>query len=459
MQHIGLALSADRVTAVVPGTALVVSAECALSAETDVTEKLAVVLEDIRARLAAACATSMSTALVDVALLPPLAEVRLILLPPLQPAEAETVIRRDAARHFVGGNGARTIAVSVPPRSRAHDLPVLAAAAPSALIEQVRDALAAIGWRVHTVTPALTALLAASQRGARSTERMPRVIVAQVGDTLHVLRAARSPLQLRRVPVSSIEEVYEAVGRGPGRACIWTESDARASLMRGLAAAGWQIESDESEGGAAAAAAHFAGRSSLELVPQSLANERQRRQRRKALQFAAIAALFVIAAGAIELWGARRELATIRARRAAIRQEVTPLLAVRDSLNMLEQRLTQIGGLQAAAPHWTSALFDLAMLLPADAYLRSLRASGDTLVIEASGSRAGETIQALRSAPTLRDVQLRGQVERQLEDGSTAVERFTLQARLAGSAASTSTSDSTSAKRPERARPVPGRSR
>jgi Tfp pilus assembly protein PilN len=235
------------------------------------------------------------------------------------------------------------------------------------------------------------------------------------------------------------------------------ESEARTPLMRGLAAAGWQIESDESEGGAAAAAAYFAGRSSLELIPQSLAVERQQRQRRRALQFAALAALFVIGAGAIELWGARRELATIRARRAEIRQDVTPLLAVRDSLNTLEQRLTQIGGLQAAAPHWTSALFDLAMLLPADAYLRSLRASGDTLVIEASGSRAGETIQALRSAPTLRDVQLRGQVERLLEDGSTAVERFTLQARLAGSAASSS--DSTSATRPERARPMPGRSR
>src|SRR5262245_41838074 len=131
---IGIALSADRVTAVVPGTSFAVSIPCALSVEGDITERLAAALDDVRSRLGAQLGPSISSARIDVALLPPLSDARLIPLPPLQPAEAEAVIRRDAARHFMGGNGARTIAVSVPPRTRGQVLPVLAASAPASLI-------------------------------------------------------------------------------------------------------------------------------------------------------------------------------------------------------------------------------------------------------------------------------------------------------------------------------------
>jgi len=344
---------------------------------------------------------------------------------------------------------------------RAQVLPVLATAASAALVEQVHAAIAAIGWTPRTVVPGVAAWLAASQQGKRPEPRAQRVIVAQIADTVHVIRVGRAPQQLRRVPASSLEELLAAIGRGPGRASVWMEDSLRAALLRALAAAGWEIEPADSAAGAELIAALHARRSELELIPPSLSVVRHHRQRRRALQLAGMALLLVLAAGAIELWGAQRELTSLRDRRAAIRKEVTPLLAVRDTLSTLEQRLSRINAVQQAAPHWTSALFDLAMLLPADAYLRSLRASGDTLVIEASGSRAGETIQALRSAPTLRDVQLRGQVERQLEDGSTAVERFTLQARLAGkdSVSADSAQQDTTKARPVRAAQLRERAR
>jgi hypothetical protein len=83
-------------------------------------------------------------------------------------------------------------------------------------------------------------------------------------------------------------------------------------------------------------------------------------------------------------------------------------------------------------PRWTPVLAELASLLPRDSHLTALFTSGDTLELEAAGSRAGEAIQELRGSGVFEDVRLEGVVERELEDGETVVERFRVSARLAG---------------------------
>jgi hypothetical protein len=428
VQHIGLALGAEQLTAVLTGTATRVSIPCVLAVDADNVERLARALEDVRAQLSAASGQVLRNAVLDIALLPPLSDARLIVLPPLRQAEAEAVIRRDAARHFVGGNLVRTIAVQLP-RSE-NGAPVLASAAASVLIEQVREAAALVGWRVRRIVPAVAAWLTALEK-SRAAERNPCLCMAQIDDSLTVLRLDDTQMQLRRLPLHASDELLRVIGNGPGRAFLWTAPENRADYERSLTAAGWQIEAAAGTGNAAVVAAQHAGKSKLELIPQSLEVERAQKQRRLAVRLAAVAALLVIAAAVTELWGVQHELMVLREQRARIHKQVIPLLAARDSINALEQRLAQFRTVQASAPRWTSALFDLSMLLPADTYLRSFHASGDTLVIEATGARAGDAIQALRGAPTFRDVRLRGQVERELEDGSTTTERFSLQARLA----------------------------
>jgi Tfp pilus assembly protein PilN len=103
---------------------------------------------------------------------------------------------------------------------------------------------------------------------------------------------------------------------------------------------------------------------------------------------------------------------------------------MRDSLNQLNERVAKIQELENRSPQWTRALFDLALLLPEDTHLTSLRATADTLIIEASGDRAGEAMQALRRAGSLDDVRMLGAVQRELDDGETSVERFRLRAVL-----------------------------
>jgi hypothetical protein len=84
-----------------------------------------------------------------------------------------------------------------------------------------------------------------------------------------------------------------------------------------------------------------------------------------------------------------------------------------------------------ASARWTFSLVEVSVLLPSETHLVSLRAAGDTAVIEAEGGRAGDALAALRTATTLRDVRIEGTIQREIEDGTASGERFTLSALLA----------------------------
>jgi hypothetical protein len=423
--QVSVAIGTDRIVAVLPGTTVTAAVECEINTDTDAAA-LVLSLRALQQALSAAAGRSLEQADVVVALLPPLYEARLISLPPLSNAEANAIVQREAARYFVGGAFARAVAVQV----SAKGLPTLAVAAPATLLEQVHAATASIGWQVTKIVPAISAWLAATRASGRQ-RGVSRLTVAQCSDVIHVLRIDQAPVQLRRVPLESVNDVLAAAGSGPGHAWVWGDSTTRPLLERGLTGLGWQIQPATSgHHDAYLAAAHHAGTAELELMAQSFALAQSGYQRALALRIAGIAALLVLGAAVMELWGASRELKAVRARRAEIRAEVGPLLAIRDSVASLQNRVEQVQSLKREGPGITDALFDLALLLPEDAHLRSLHATGDTLVMEAAGGRAGIALEAVRASAALHDVKLRGTVERDLEGGTTTSERFTFAARL-----------------------------
>jgi len=144
---------------------------------------------------------------------------------------------------------------------------------------------------------------------------------------------------------------------------------------------------------------------------------------------ASAAVLLLVSAG-VHLWGAHRELDAIQGGRAAIRDQVLPLIQARDSLGALEARIQAMDGLAEKVPVWTRSLVELTEALPQDAYLTSFFASGDTLELEAAAVRAGEAIQLLREAGLFEDIRLLGIVEREMDEGERIQERFSLRARL-----------------------------
>jgi Tfp pilus assembly protein PilN len=380
----------------------------------------------LRARLDAAVGADLSGVRVAIALLPPLAEARLIALPPLRPAEAEAVVRRDGGRYFMGVTAPRVVAVEA---RRAAGAPVFAAAAPAALVEALHTAAAGAGWRVAAITAAHNAWLAAA-RGTAAT-----AVVAVHDGTAHVLRLDDGVFTaLRRVPAAATAESVAAAGAadGPGSVLLLADGATGGTLAAAFAAAGWTRTGAHTP--AVDAAARHAAATRLRFLPSSVLLERSGAERRVALRLAAAAVLLLVAAAAVELWGAGRELDALRGRRADIRAAIAPLLAVRDSIDRLDTRTLEIEAAAGTAPRWTDALLELSLLLPPETHLTRLYATGDTLTIDGAGERAGAALQALRTAGSLRDARLLGTVDRELADGATALERFRITARLSGHA-------------------------
>src|SRR5690606_23123651 len=182
-------------------------------------------------------------------------------------------------------------------------------------------------------------------------------------------------------------------------------------------------------------AARYAEGDGVRFISPAAAAERHADERRTALRLVMAAVLFLVMAAVVDAWGARRELAVLRARRAEIRAQVGPLLASRDSIDRVMQQMQELDARARSTPRWTPALFDIALMLPQESHLTGLFANGDTLVVEAQGAGAGAALQALRDAGSLQDARLVGAVERELDGGATSVERFRLSARLAAPAA------------------------
>ena len=67
---------------------------------------------------------------------------------------------------------------------------------------------------------------------------------------------------------------------------------------------------------------------------------------------------------------------------------------------------------------------------PEDAYVLSFRARRDTLVIDGLSKHAATAFDALSAIPELANLQSIAGVQRQLQDDGTALEHFTVQARM-----------------------------
>ncbi|MFH1763893.1 MAG: PilN domain-containing protein [Gemmatimonadota bacterium] len=437
--RIGIALGDSEVVGVILGGKSAPTAKVAVSLGDEGPEvgaELRRAFGELKAALEAASGRSTGGALVYLALLPPLADARLVPFPPMRKSEVEAVLARDVARYFLGVKRTRVVGVRLPKgngngarREEGPAIPVLAAAAPLGLLEATRSALGQTGWRSASFSVAHGAWLesALSAKGAPA-----KAVVSVIGGTAHVLRLeGADPVAVRQVPSVELAAIADAVGEGGGRVLVLATPQAFGDLSavmakRGLTAfrdpEGWPASEEGTAG--------RAGATDLELVPPTLAKERRDRGRRNAVSLVGAAVVLILASLGAQLWGAHRELGAVQERRASIRPEVAPQLAARDSLNGLTTQIQSMEELSRGSPVWTRSLVELAALLPENTYLTGFFASGDTVELEAAGAQAGEAIQLLREAGIFREIRLQGLVERELEGGETVVERFKLWARL-----------------------------
>jgi len=367
-------------------------------------------------------------------------------LPPLRADELRRLLARNAPRWFLGAREPQvTAAETSAPRGAARS--VVAAAAAARLVDAVHAAAADAGWTVRTIVPAEAAWRAAAvalwptlARGAGD------VLVHQAERTSLLQLAAGRLVGLRhlRPGAADAADVLAALadraaagpaGRSVSLAALG-EPRARAALASALGARGvtpalpatsWRELADSPSRLAAAFASRGAG---LELLPEALRLARRGRASRATTLLAGAALLLLATAAALELWGVRRELAAVQARRADLRAQVADAAAERGDT---ERRLRQAADLAQAergATRWTALLAVLAERLPEDAYVVAVRGRADSVVVEGLAGSAADALEAVERAPGIAGVRTAAPVRTDLEvdDG---LERFTFAARLA----------------------------
>jgi hypothetical protein len=383
----------------------------------------------------------------DVALSPPLAEVRVIELPPLGEAELQRLLARNAGRYFVAARGAQVVGTSVPARrKRGAPVPVVAAAAPLRLIVAIREAARDAGWTVEIVAPAETAWAgAATVIWPALARRDGHVLVThdERTDLLQLENGRLAGVRRFRAGAADAAAVAEALippaGAAQPRSSVvaFGRTAPRDELARALSALGVAVTPPPAEWAERAAsperiAALHAGAEDGPVLRTVADQETRREHARRATMIvvATAAALFVLAAG-IELWGVKRQLADVQAQRAALKPQLATTLVGRMSVDGAWSRLSELTAAERDAPRWSVVLARLSEHLVSDAYLTGFRGRGDSVVIDGLADRAALVFNAIERTPGLSGVRAAAPVRREAPaDGGDPMERFTLAARV-----------------------------
>jgi hypothetical protein len=344
-------------------------------------------------------ATGYRRAVVTVALVPPLVELRGAALPPLRDDERREVLARDAARYFIDARGPQVVGTATLPVGMA-PASVLAAAAPAGLIEDLEAACFAVGWTLAAIVPAHAAWTA-SVRARR--KQYTGTVVVRLPEATEVLRLDGGRLvERRRVQPRNVRELAHPTA---------------------------VLEAPETDPVVVAAeyAPHTAA---FELCSSGRHTARRRLARRVAASLAAVAVACLVVAAVLDFWGRDRELSTLRARRAALAPQVAAAMRARDSLGALTGRVAALRRFETTGPQWSAFLTDLAEYLPRDAHVVALRGASDSVVIEGVARQAVGVFQAVQQIPHAVAVRAAAPIRQDAAADGTVREQFVLATTL-----------------------------
>lgn len=388
--------------------------------------------EELRAALA-----EMRTALgsgrpLHLSLLPPLAQSRILEFPRLTSAELRAVLGRSVDRYFPGITEPQTTGAVALRRGGKGPFPVLATTASAHTVEALLGAAENAGWVVATITAAAVSWPAGAVRVWPELRKGDAGLIVIEDSVVHVHALTNGMVtKLRRVRLDVWDSTMIS-STGPVAVVGATEevSMLRAELCASgiavLAPPEWSVTP------AILAALGAPHGSALEVLPPRVYDARLSAARRLTRRLVGVAAALVFLAGAMHLWGLHREITAVEAERESIRADVQVAIEERELLDGLQARLAALSDLEGSSPRWSTVITELAVRLPRDAHIRSLRAVGDSLVLEGDATRSVGVFEALQQAPAFRSVRASApiqQVRREGEDGAS-VERFTLGARI-----------------------------
>ena len=346
---------------------------------------------------------------VTVAVLPPLARMRRIELPRMSAADRQLAVTTNAERYFFGiGEPPICGATTIRERSRGGQRPLLVFAVSSGLTEQITIGLASEGFAVDRIVPAQAAWACWALRQSEASQRGAMSVCVRLTGEANVLELERDALsRVRRLRAS---DDFPAVPRGR-RWRVIGRADGKQSAAVVAAAA-------------ARLAKHFA------IVPESVRQRRLTRGRRMAALLTGFACVGFLGAGVAFRWRIERQLSAVAARRSALQVRASRALMSRDSLQRVLERVAAVADLERSVARWSAVLSRIALTLPEDAELSSIRADGDSVALDGQSSDASRVVSVVRRTPGVRTTRVTAPIVRESSAGGTSMERWHLALRV-----------------------------
>ncbi len=377
----------------------------------------------------------------SVSLMPPLAEVRAVDMPPVRDDEAERVLTRAAGRYFVTARQPQIIGIAQ--RERSTRKPgaarhVVAAAAPARLIAAIRGAAREAGWAVESIAPAESAWASTATAFWPTFGSGVALVVVAHRDRTDLLRLERGRLaSVRRFrPASDDGDAIAVALRGArddaaAKIAILGARDERSEMVRALVARGIDAIAPDPRPGRAPdpeiLAAEFAvGASGPAFRTEDARAAWSAAAWRATALVAAAAAVIIVAGAALKLWGVHRQLEMVRAQRAQLASRLSATLIGRTSVEAVTRNVGGLNAVERSAPAWAQTLVRLTTAIPDGAYLTAFRTRGDSIVVEGLAEQASDVFNAMEQIPQLANVRAGAPVRRELQDDTTPLERFTI---------------------------------
>ncbi len=385
----------------------------------------------------------------NVALMPPLTEIRRLDLPPMSEHELRMLLSRNAARYFVGARSAQLIGTTTAPQRQNGQMGgVMAAAAPMRLVAALHAAAREAGWIVEAVSPAEGAWCSAASALWPATARHTSHLLVCGEDRTELLQLEQGRLTaVRRFRGGAADAplVAEAIQSTIGRAqkspsavqvSAVGANAPRKELARALASAGVTVASPPAEWSDRAdhpdlLAAEFAGPNAAPLLRSDATLASRREQiRRVVMQMAAASVVLLLLSGLFTFWGAKHQLRAVQAERAAIRPQISVTLVGRTSVETAFRQLSSLAAAQRSATRWNAIVAGVSGHLDDHAFLTSFRARDDSLLMEGVAVRASKAFESLAGIPGLQNIHAAAPVRRESPQGGPALERFTIGATV-----------------------------
>lgn len=370
-----------------------------------------------------------------IALMPSLAEVRSVHVPPLGDEALRQLLARNAGKYFVTARGAQIVG-TVPRGSDAASRVVVAAS--SRLLNVVHSSAEAAGWSVEAIHPAESAWGAAAvewtKRGANSAQLL--IARAEHVELLQIERGQLAVVRRFRSGTIDIERIAEACSIQGGTVLLAGLPGPRSAFSSALASRGLAARTpagtsaDLVDDADALAAAYADTALAPTLVTDTVRAARARRARTFTTRAAVAAGMLLLMAGALQLWDVRRELAVVRAERDALRPQLSTTLVGRTTVETAFRQLAVLAEAGLDAPQWSVVIGGISRELPFESYLTGFRGRADTVGIDGLALHAARVFDAVEAVPQLSSVRASAPVRRETSADGEALERFQLTALL-----------------------------